>query len=241
MGSESVALRAAALFQSDFLSLDYESLLAAVQSIVPLDIQPITIANTEFLWHSVADPDRLLNEAVENGDSPAAEIDPFWSVAWRAAQGMDAYLERLDLNGKRLLELGAGAGHAGLAAAARGALVTLTDAVDLALLVARLNSWPVRQNVAIARLRWGNDRLDVPGFPIILGSDLVYDPSHFPQLERCAREHLSSGGQWLLSEPNRHTGDKFAGWIEKAGWQCESVQLPIDVGRVPIRIFRCRL
>lgn len=225
----------------DVANMDYDQLRSAIEQIVPLVESQVRIGGSEFRWHKVADPDRLLSEAVDQDGMHAADIDPFWAVAWRAAEGLDRFLERIALTGMRVLELGAGAGHAGIAAAARGAEVTLSDAVELALLVARLNSWPVRSRVQMARLRWGDDRLAGEPFPLILGSDLVYDPNHFPQLERCAREHLAPGGRWLLSEPHRHTGDRFATWIVDAGWRCEVHNLDMGDGRIAIRIFECWL
>ena len=241
MSRDLSASSAAELSRLDLDALGYEALRAAIESIVPLVDQTVILGGKEYHWHKVADPDRLLEEAVDHSDLPAADIDPFWAVAWRAAQGLDLYLQRFDLEGLRVLELGAGSGHAGLAAAVRGASVTLTDAVDLALLVARLNSLPVREKVSFSRLRWGTDKLACSAFPMILSSDLVYDPHHFPQLEQCARQHLAEGGRWLLSEPNRHTGDRFAQWIVRAGWQCEIQQLDMRDDRVAVRIFDCRL
>lgn len=241
MATESAARSAVALCQRDLAALDYEQLRGAIEQIVPLVEEAITIGGVDFRWHKVADPDRLLSEAVDPDGMPSIDIDPFWAVAWRAAQGLDCFLERIDLTDMRVLELGAGAGHAGIAAAARGAKVTLSDAVELALLVARLNSWPVRSRVELVRLRWGEEQLEGEPFPLILGSDLVYDPSHFPQLERCARQHLARGGRWLLSEPHRHTGDRFSKWILEAGWQCQVHSIDLGDGRIAIRIFECQL
>jgi predicted nicotinamide N-methyase len=237
----SAANSAAALANQQLDALDYASLRAAIEAIVPLVEESQRLGGIEFRWHKVAEPDRLLSEAVDESHLPATDVDPFWAVAWRAAQGLDAFLERFELSGVRVLELGAGSGHAGLAAAARGGQVTLTDTVDLALLIARLNSWPVKDRVIYRRLRWGEQQLDAEPFPLILGSDLVYDPNHFPQLERCARQHLAAGGRWILSEPNRHTGDRFGKWIVSAGWECDEHQLDLGDGRVSIRIFDCRL
>lgn len=239
--SLSTAKKAAELFQSDIDTLDYDGLRAAIERLVPLQTERIELGGMSLMWHRVADPDQLLSEAVENTEAASAEVDPFWSVAWRAAQGMDVFLERIPLDGLRILELGSGAGHAGLAAAARGAIVTLTDAVDLALLMARLNSWPLRHRIHIDRLKWGFGELGGDLFPVIIGSDLVYDPSHFTQLEACAKIHLAPKGHWLLSEPNRGTGDQFAGWIGTKGWNCETTQVDLCDGRVPIRIFDCSI
>ena len=239
--AKTAAIKAAELCGRDLEAMHYATLRWAVESIVPLVEVPIVLNGTEFLWHKVVDPDSLLSEAVAGGDVPATDVDPFWAVSWRAAEGLESYLGRIDLDGTRVLELGAGAGYAGLAAAARGAQVTLTDAVDLALLVARLNSWPVKPRIRLSRLRWGDDQLAEPAFPIIISSDLVYDPSHFPQLERCARQHLAPGGRWILSEPNRHTGDRFGEWIEENGWQCTAHQLDLSDNRIAIRIFDCQI
>ncbi len=211
----------------------------AIASILPLQVEQITLAGTAMRWYRAADPEPLLEEAVNTTEMPAPDIDPFWAADWRAAFGMDAYLNRFDLNGTRVLELGAGSGRAGIAAAMRGAEVTITDTVDLALLVARLNSYLVRGRVSLQRLRWAEQVLPEPAFPFIISSDLVYDPNHFPQLEQCARQHLAPGGRWLLSEPQRHTGDKFAQWIVQAGWHCEIHLLDMQDERIAMRIFDC--
>jgi predicted nicotinamide N-methyase len=212
---------------------------AEVEQSVALTESTATLAGHTLPWFKVADPDALLTAAVECQDKPATEVDPFWAVLWRAAQGLDAYLQRVPLDGVRVLELGCGAGQAGIAAALRGARVTLSDAVPLALRVAELNAWPVRERVTFERLTWAEGQLDAPPFPIVIGSDLVYDPHHFPQLAACARRHLAPGGRLLLSEPHRHTGDRFAGWIREAGWESREHDLDLQDGRVAIRVFEC--
>ena len=216
-------------------------LKATIERIVPLETTSICLGDREFIWYRVANPDALLEAAVANPQIPAVELDPFWAVAWRAAQGLDRFLANRDVHGVRILELGCGSGQAGTGAAARGACVTLTDAVELALQVARLNAWPVAEQMAFRRLRWNLDYLLEPPFPILIGSDLVYDPQLFPLLEACARQHLAPGGKLLLSEPHRHTGDHFAEWITQAGWQTCEHDVDLHDGRVPIRVFECWL
>lgn len=218
-----------------------DELRQAIETMLPLQVQQIVLAGQSMRWYRAADPEPLLEEAVTTSLMAPADIDPFWAADWRAAFGMDDYLQRFSLQDVRVLELGAGSGRAGIAAAMRGAQVTITDTVDLAMLVARLNSYLVRDRVTIERLRWAEQILAVPAFPIIISSDLVYDPNHFPQLEQCAREHLAPGGRWLLSEPQRHTGDRFAQWILQAGWQCQIHLLDLKDERIAMRIFDCTL
>ncbi len=217
------------------------ALKARIEQQVTLEESRIRLGEREFTWYRVTDPGRLLDAAVRNSDQPAEELDPFWAATWRAAQGLDQFLARLSLQGQRVLELGCGSGQAGTGAAARGAQVTMTDAVGIALMVARLNAWPLGKRVEFRRLQWACDRLDVASFPIIIGSDLVYDPKLFSLIELCARHHLSPEGRLYLSEPQRHTGDHFARWIRQAGWASKEHEIDLQDDRVAIRVFECWL
>jgi predicted nicotinamide N-methyase len=207
-------------------------------SLVPT---PIILGNQPLTWYRVENPEGLLEAAVQS-DLPPEEVDPFWAAPWRAALGLDRFLDRINCTDVRILELGCGSGQAGVAAAIRGGRVLMTDVVPMALEVARLNAWPFLDRIQLKKLHWKMPDLeeDEP-FPLIIGSDLVYDPNLFPQLESCARCCLEPGGRMLLSEPHRHTGDTFAHWIVQAGWK--SIQHDVDLAdqRVPIRIFECWL
>lgn len=207
---------------------------------VPLNQSATMVAGLQIPWFLVSNPEALLEAAVSRTDRPAAELDPFWSSQWRAASGLDRFLQKFDLQGVPILELGCGSGRAGIAAAMRGARVTLTDAVGEALMITRLNAWLVKDSVRIRRLRWTQDQLP-ERYPIILGSDIVYDVSLWPLLEPCMRSHLLPGGVVLLSEPQRHTGDKFDRWIVQQGWKQESTLIDLGDNNREIRIFQCSL
>ncbi len=153
-----------------------DELRQAIETILPLQVQQIVLAGQSMRLVSSRRPEPLLEEAVTTTAMAPPDVDPFWAADWRAAFGMDAYLQRYDLRNVRVLELGAGSGRAGIAAAMRGADVTITDTVDLAMLVARLNSYLVRDRVTIDRLRWAEQVLPVPPFPIVISSDLVTIP-----------------------------------------------------------------
>lgn len=213
-----------------------------IEQVVQLTTTPIRLGEADYQWFRVANPDCLLEQAVSDPSQPAHEIDPFWAATWRAAIGLDQFLGRLDLDECRVLELGCGSGQAGVGAATRGARVTMTDVVQLALQVAELNAWEVADRLRFRYLDWASeDGLGAERFPIIIGSDLVYDPTLFPLLDQCARNHIASDGTLYLSEPHRHTGDHFSRWVQQAGWKTEEVDVDLDDGRVPIRIFACKL
>ena len=246
-----------------------QRLKSRIERTVTLVTEPLELGGRHFDWYRVANPDVLLQSAAKNSTQPAEELDPFWAATWRAAIGLDRFLQRLPLADVRVLELGCGSGQAGIGAAAQQAQVTMTDAVGLALMVARLNAWPLlssnpmtsqliassptthrpntghpttshqQARIHFQRLRWTIDQLTAAPFPIIIGSDIVYDPNLFPLLNQCARQHLAEGGRMYLSEPHRHTGDRFSTFIRTAGWQTTEHDIDLQDHRIPIRIFEC--
>ncbi len=213
-----------------------------------------TEASGRFQWHweevniageirklaVASDPEGMLIDACERQDAgEKGVIDPFWATTWRAASGLDRYLNHLSLENLRVLELGCGTGHAGLAAACRGAQVVLTDGVIDPLLLVKMSTWELREHCEVRQLRFGIDHIEGGGFPLILGSDITYLRILWPELDRCLREHLSDGGQVLLSDPYRIIANEFRDWIQERGWSyCEhKVDLEDDPAH-PIRVMQ---
>jgi predicted nicotinamide N-methyase len=219
------------------------ALLARIERRVPIVESETVIAGQTVPWIKVTEPDRLLLQALQQGQDGSFELDPFWAAAWRAAVGMDHFLESLaeTLPGSRVLELGGGSGRAGISAAMRGAEVFITDAATVAMLVCRYHSYHVRDRVQIRCLDWRDRESSLGKFPIIIGSDIVYDPKLFPILEPCVRRHLDRNGVAYFSEPQRHTGDRFKKWIQSAGWKVRENFIDLQDSEKEIRIFECRL
>ncbi len=218
------------------------NLLARIQRRVPIEHTVTTIAGTDYPWTRVIDPDSLLLEALSKSDQGTVELDPFWAASWRAAEGLDQFLGTLPkLQGTQVLELGGGSGRAGISAGLRGADVLITDAVPTALLVCKFNARQVADNVRVRLLDWRDRNSRLQRYPIILGSDIVYDPKLFPILEPCLRRHLAPSGVVYLSEPQRHTGDRFETWIKAAGWVCTPTYMDLGDNEREIRIFQCKL
>ncbi len=202
--------------------------------------QTTRIAGRDWQLAVATDPDAMLIDACERQDAgEQGVIDPFWATTWRAASGLDRFLDRRELSGRRVLELGCGTGHAGIAAALRGADVTLTDGVDDPLLLVRMSSHAIRDRTRYRRLRFGVDRIDGDPFPLILGSDVTYLRELWPQLDECLRQHLSVGGEVLLSDPFRIIANEFRDWIRNHGWRYEEHKVALeDDPEHPIRIMR---
>ena len=228
--------------QSSSRSAAEARLLARIQKLVPIEHTSTTIAGMEYPWTRVVDPDSLLLNALSKSREGTVEMDPFWAASWRAAKGLDQFLGTLPcLNGIRILELGGGSGRAGISAGIRGAEVLITDAVPTALMVCKFNARQVSEKVQVRLLDWRDRATQLQPFPIIIGSDVVYDFKLFPVLEPCMRRHLTDGGVVYLSEPQRHSGDRFEKWIIAAGWNCTSSFVDLGDGQRQIRILTCRL
>lgn len=211
-------------------------------------------ASRRFKWHWMetqiagqtrrlavaSDPEGMLLDACERQDAgETGVIDPFWATTWRAAAGLDRFLDRVEMTERRVLEVGCGTGHAGLSAAARGGQVVLTDGVSDPLLLVQMSvsQWPERCQVR--RLRFGIDRLPAEPFPIILGSDVTYLRQLWPELDVCLKSHLAEGGQVLLSDPFRIIANEFRDWIQRHGWLYQEFSVPLDDDvEHPIRVMR---
>lgn len=202
--------------------------------------EPIKIAGKDRELAVASDPNGMLLDACKRQDAgEQGVIDPFWATTWRAATGLDHYLDRLDLRGLRVLELGCGTGHAGLAAAHRGGQVILTDGVSDPLLLVRMSTWCLQDRCQVRRLRFGLDRLEVPKFPLILGSDVTYLRGLWPELNQCLMDHLEVHGQVLLSDPYRIIATEFREWIQEHGWVYHEVRVELDdEPEHPIRVMR---
>ena len=200
----------------------------------------VRIADRPFRLAVAADPDAMLIEACRRQDAgEQGVIDPFWATTWRAAAGLDRYLDRLDLHGTRVLELGCGTGHAGIAAALRGARVTLTDGVEDPLLLVKMSAWPIREACEIRRLRFGVDKIETPRFPLILGSDVTYLRTLWPELEKCFDDHLADDGQVLLSDPYRIIANEYRQWLDRRDWNYQEHRVQMDDDpEHPIRVMR---
>jgi predicted nicotinamide N-methyase len=220
----------------------FAKLLRRLEQSVAIEHQSIEIAGRPYPWTRVVDPDRLLEKALASGHDGSVESDPFWAATWRAAIGLDRFLQKqTNLAGMSVLELGGGSGRAGIAAALLGAQVCITDASRMALMICRYNARYLGDRVRVRWLDWAHPEAMQQSFPVILGSDIVYNPSLYPILEPCLRRLLADRGVVWLSEPQRHTGDRFEKWIRAAGWSCQSTLVDLEDNDREIRIFECRL
>lgn len=148
----------------------------------------------------------------------------FASTVWDSAVVLAKYLESIDLNGKTVVELGAGCGLPGIAAVCLGArTVHLTDlAANLPLLRrnAERNVAPyARRRLVVAPLVWGEEYA-AEDVDYVLAADVLYLPDCAADLAQTttqlmAREHPCRA--LIACGRNRTAQDRFMSAVKAHG------------------------
>ena len=123
------------------------------------------------------------------------EEPPYWSFCWASGLAMARYLAEQPhwVEGKRVLDFGAGSGIAGIAAKKAGALeVVACDLDPLALKASRANA-----DLNDVELNYSDDFFaEDDRFDLVLVADVLYDRANLPLLD----QFLSRGRQALVAD-----------------------------------------
>lgn len=192
------------------------TLLATTAGELPLEEILLDVGDrTWSILHTDAVISREDERAFLRGPTVAAR--PYGVVLWPSSLALAHELASRDLEGKRILELGAGTGLPGIVAAARGARVVQTDRQKLALHVCAENA--KRNNVAIEhRIADWTAWTDRDTYDFVIGADVLYaDPLH-PFLRRIFTTNLAPDGTVLVSDPFRTESMKLFESLQGEGW-----------------------
>jgi predicted nicotinamide N-methyase len=148
------------------------------------------------------------------------EFLPYWAELWPSAVALAREVARLDLDGKRVLELGCGLGLPSIVAALGGAHVLATDWSPDAVGVAARNAERNGAELETALAAWGTASalVDAAPWDLVLGADLLYERRNVEQLLALLPR---LGDDVLLSEPGRPFESAF---LERARetWRIDS-------------------
>jgi predicted nicotinamide N-methyase len=162
----------------------------------------------------LADGELRLLQPRESADLPDegavewAPIAPYWSVLWRSGVALARELERVELRGRNVIELGCGLAAPSLVAARAGARVLATDSSAEALALVRRNA--VRNGVRLetAVIEWSEpgEVVEHGPFDLVLAADVLYERASVATLlsllPRLAPEAL-------IADPGRPAADAF--------------------------------
>ena len=200
----------------------------------------ISVGRRAFRITAVEDQDLLL----ENSDRVAQF--PFGFLLWESAVELARRIlvSPILVSGRRVLEIGAGVGVAGIAAAVAGAHCCQTDHQEGALALARRNATQngvsgIRQFTADWNAWAHDDRYDV-----LIAADITYDRAAHAPLKHIFETNLEPGGRVILSDPCRPQTLDFVARLEKLGWAVDVEVCPVErlgvarhAERVEIAIF----
>lgn len=231
-----------------------DKLLDRIHRYYQTKTETVHFGDLAFSFTRIANPDLVLDQVAAEEDRREKvrgtrlledELHlPYWAELWDSAAGLGQFLSKqFTVNRTEsgspftVLDLGCGMGLAGTVAAALGARVLFADLEKPALLFAALNSLPWRERVRTRRVNWRTDDLR-ERFDLIIGADILYERAQWEHLDRFWENHLAVGGQILLGEPGRQTGDLFLEWIGGRGWKLERFEEAVVTRPRAIRIFR---
>lgn len=162
-----------------------------------LTFDRFTVGEKPLRLLKIADIEEFLD-----GKDPFADVSefPFWVKLWEAAMVLSYIMSKLPApQGKTVLELGAGLGAPGLAAAAAGFDVTISDYEDIIMDFQKVSAAASGiSGVKFIHLDWLNPPELAP-FDILAGAEILFREEFFAPLLGVFNKYLKPGGSIYLA------------------------------------------
>src|SRR5690348_14974286 len=160
-----------------------------------------------------------------------------WSLfgqLWPAGRLLAQAMDRFEIAGKRILELGCGIGLASLVLQRRGADVLATDFHPLAEVFlaynAALNALPA---LHYRQVRWDLPLPALGRFDAIIASDVLYERGHAELIDAVVERHASPCAEVLVTDPGRGNSARFSRLLARRGFVVESRHCPMNDADMP--------
>jgi predicted nicotinamide N-methyase len=158
-------------------------------------------------------------EEILDGKDPFANVSefPFWVKLWEAAMVLAYVMSSLpEPKGKTVLELGAGLGAPGLAAAAAGFDVTISDYEEIIMDFQRVSAAASGiHNVTFTHLDWLNPP-EIAPFDILAGAEILFREEFFEPLLNVFKKYLKPDGFiYLAHDASRRSLPRFLELAQK--------------------------
>jgi predicted nicotinamide N-methyase len=172
--------------------------------------------------------DAVLDDVLDAGDT----VPPYWADLWPSARALATHLlERSDLAGLRVLELGCGVGLPSVAALLAGADVTASDAEPVAIRIAARNARRCgRRRLAalvVDVLDPPDELFELPAFDLVLAADVLYRAELGRGLAALLPRVVAAGGEAIVVHPFAGQADAMAATLVAEGWRVEHDELPV--------------
>ena len=155
-----------------------------------------------------------------------------WSLfgqVWPAGRLLAQAMQRFDIAGKRILELGCGIGLASLVLQKRGADVVASDMHPLAEVFlaynAALNGLPA---LSYRQLRWDTPLPALGRFDAIVASDVLYERDSAEALCAVIARHAGARAEVVITDPGRGNSARFSQLLGTQGFRVHVEPCPMD-------------
>ncbi len=185
---------------------DVRAFYEQIKTRYQVGFEPLTVRGHRLNILRMTDLEQILD-----GKNPLKDVGafPFWVKIWEASLVLADLLAGLPKQEgvtpkTTLLELGAGLGVPGLAAAAAGMSVTLSDYEEHILDFERINAAASKlQDVSFCLLDWKNPPADMPRYDVLAGAEILFREEFFEPLLQVMRRALKPGGVVYLAHDVR--------------------------------------
>jgi predicted nicotinamide N-methyase len=168
--------------------------------------QVVALPGRELVLRAPRDSELLLDEEAFAHE----EFLPYWAELWPSAVALARVIARRPLTGRRVLELGCGLGLPAIAAALAGGRVLATDWSEDAVAMTAANAARNEAHLDAAVFRWDADPAGLgPPWPLVLASDVLYEPRNVPLLLALLPRVTAAGGEAWLADPGRAPAARF--------------------------------
>ncbi|HEY5312744.1 MAG TPA: methyltransferase domain-containing protein [Pirellulales bacterium] len=160
----------------------------------------LTLAGRELRMLHPRSADDLLDEEAFDRDGRI----PYWADIWPSSRLLAERLVSQAGRGRRLLELGCGAGFCALAAALAGFETLATDyyaeALEFVEVNAARNGLP---SLATRLVDWREFPSDLAGFDWVVAADVLYERPYADLVAAAVSHSLAPAGRALVADPGR--------------------------------------
>lgn len=189
--------------------------------------EKVIVEGRTFTLERPAGLDKVFDHPAVRSAYAADEYIPYWTDLWAAGRMLakvvlkEPWTKFPGAWPPAVLEVGCGLGLGGIAALARGLPVTFSDvdetACGFAAVNARLNGFKDFKLMPLD-LRSSPTGLT---FPVVIGSDLMYEQRMVEPLALFLKAVLAPGGVALITDPDRMSARSFRWQAGQAGLHAE--------------------
>ena len=193
-----------------------------------------TIGGRELVILRPRNADDLITES----DYVKDERLPYWADIWPSSLVLSARLLEEQGAGRRLLELGCGAGLVTLAAMQAGFEVTATDYYEEALHFTRANAWrALGREPAVRMVDWRAFPAGLNNFDVVVASDVLYERPYATLVAEAIERSLAPRGTAIVADPGRIAAPDFLAAAPACGLTLMDTEVrPLALGEIRQKI-----